>query len=233
MTNADNILFRCSSLGAIMTEPKEKKELLSVTCKDELTKMYIQHKYGRSKHITSKYLEKGTVQEEESITLYSRFKKDFFQNNKARMTNEYLTGEWDIFKNSKVTDIKTSWDIFSFFKSKSEKIDKKYYFQLHGYAALLKAEKASLVYCLVNTPENLIESEKKSIWWKMGCPNEDSLELQAAYAEIEQNSNFEDIPIKERVIEHEIIIDQAVIQSIYDRIELCRKWMNENLFNQE
>ena len=85
----------------------------------------------------------------------------------------------------------------------------------------------------MNTPENLIESEKKSIWWKLGCPDESSQDLQNAYSEIEKNANFDDIAISERVIEHSIEINADVIQSIYDRIELCRKWMNDNLFNQK
>ena len=52
------------------------------------------------------------------------------------MSNEFITGEWDILKNEIVTDIKTSWDIFSFFKAKNEPLNKDYYFQLHVFYKL-------------------------------------------------------------------------------------------------
>ena len=73
--NANNIKFRCSSLGALMTEARNKSGQLSETCKSELIKVFIAEKYGRTKNIQSKYLEKGIAQEEDSITLYSKFKK--------------------------------------------------------------------------------------------------------------------------------------------------------------
>jgi hypothetical protein len=231
--NANNIKFRCSSLGALMTEARSKSGQLSETCKSELIKVFINEKYGRSKNIQNKYLEKGISQEEESITLYSKFKKNYFVNNKARMSNDFITGEWDILKNDIVTDIKTSWDIFSFFKSKNDSLNKDYYYQLHGYMSLTGAKSATLVYCLVNTPLNLIEQEKKSIWYKMDCPDNDSPEYVAACEEIELRSIYEDIPVNERVFEIEIERNEEIIEAINKRVLECREWMNLNLFEDE
>ena len=229
--NADNIKFRCSSLGALMTEARTKSGQLSETCKSELIKVFINEKYGRSKSIQSKYLEKGISQEEESITLYSKFKKSFYVNNKARMSNEFITGEWDILKNEIVTDIKTSWDIFSFFKAKNEPLNKDYYYQLHGYMSLTGAKSATLAYCLVNTPLNLIEQEKKSLWFKMNCPDHEAIEYLKGCEEIERLSIYEDIPIQERVFEIEIERNEEIIEAINKRVLECREWMNLNLFN--
>ena len=231
--NANNIKFRCSSLGALMTESRSKSGILSETCKSELIKVFINEKYGRSKSIQNKYLEKGIAQEEDSITLYSKFKKNYFVNNKARMSNEFITGEWDILKNEIVTDIKTSWDIFSFFKAKNETLNKDYYFQLHGYMSLTGAKSATLAYCLVNTPLNLIEQEKKNLWFKLNCPDLESIEYLAGCEEIERLSIYEDIPVNERVFEIEIERNEETIEAINKRVLECREWMNINLFCNE
>jgi hypothetical protein len=231
--NANNIKFRCSSLGALMTESRSKSGILSETCKSELVKVFINEKYGRSKSIQNKYLEKGISQEEDSITLYSKFKKNYFVNNKARMSNEFITGEWDILKNEIVTDIKTSWDIFSFFKAKNETLNKDYYFQLHGYMSLTGAKSATLAYCLVNTPLNLIEQEKKNLWFKLNCPDLQSIEYLAGCEEIERLSIYEDIPVNERVFEIEIERNEETIEAINKRVIECREWMNTNLFCNE
>ena len=45
--NADNILFRCSSFGYIMTEPRSKSETLSETTKTHLVEKFVSTKYGR------------------------------------------------------------------------------------------------------------------------------------------------------------------------------------------
>jgi hypothetical protein len=231
--NADNIKFRCSSLGALMTESRSKSAVLSETCKSELIKVFINEKYGRTKSIQNKYLEKGISQEEESITLYSKFKKNYFVNNKARMSNEFITGEWDILKNDIVTDIKTSWDIFSFFKAKNEPLNKDYYFQLHGYMSLTGAKSSTLAYCLVNTPLNLIEQEKKSLWFKLNCPDHEAIEYLKGCEEIERLSIYEDIPVNERVFEIEIERNEETIEAINKRVLECREWMNLNLFGNE
>ena len=149
------------------------------------------------------------------------------------MSNEFITGEWDILKNEIVTDIKTSWDIFSFFKAKNETLNKDYYFQLHGYMSLTGAKSATLAYCLVNTPLNLIEQEKKNLWFKLNCPDLESIEYLAGCEEIERLSIYEDIPVNERVFEIEIERNEETIEAINKRVLECREWMNINLFCNE
>ena len=63
MTNWDETLIRCSSIGALMTEPKEKAAReageLSKTAKTHLKSVYIQEKYGRIKDIVTKPMQKA------------------------------------------------------------------------------------------------------------------------------------------------------------------------------
>jgi hypothetical protein len=226
--SANDILFRCSSLGKIMTEPRNKSEVLSATCIEELNRIYIEHKYGKKKTIENKYLEKGTLQEESSITLYSMFKKKPFRNNKKRMSNSFITGEWDILDSELTIDIKTSWDIWSFWKNKNSQPDKNYVCQLNGYMDLNGTKAAKIAYCLVSSPESLIEREIKSMWYKLGCPDIESDIYIEMSQEIVSNMTYDEMPVKDRVIEIDVPKDEKLIESIYNRIELCRNYMSQN-----
>ena len=229
ITTADNILFRCSANGKLMTEPRTKSETLSETTKKYLVEVFIQHQYGREKDITNKYITKGLQVEEDSITLYSQYKGRFFKKNESRLFNEYLAGTPDIILDNEIIDIKSSWDIFSFYNSKTGGLNKDYYWQLQGYMALTGAQKAKLVYCLVDTPNAIFLRELNSLKWQMGVNDDTDKLFQEAANKLEENMRYSDIPIEERVHEIDIERNDADIDKLYSRINDCRKWINENL----
>jgi len=108
--------FHPSSLGKLMTPAKAKDDLLGETCKEALLEIWIEETYGRRKDITNKYMEKGTLQEEDSITLYSLVTKTFYKKNTDQVSNDFLIGTPDLYKGEtimtaeEIKDIKTSWD---------------------------------------------------------------------------------------------------------------------------
>lgn len=233
-----NTLFRCSSLSKLMTNPKLKADIeagnLSETTKTYLLEVYISEKYNRDKNVTSKYMEKGLLVEEDSITLYSRVMKKFFKKNESKLSNEFIKGTPDLYTGLEITeadlviDIKSSWDIFSFFKVKFDNsINKDYWWQLQGYMALTGASKAKLVYCLVDTPDTLIEDEKRKLLYKMNAGTTENEDYIIACEELERSMRFSDIPMEDRVIEYSIDRDDKAIAQLYDRIERCRMYLNE------
>lgn len=235
--NADKILFRCSSLGYIMTEPKKKDEVLSETTKTHLVDKFVSVKYNRETDIQNRYISKGLAVEEDSITLYSRVTKQFFKKNELTLSNEFIAGTPDLFTGSivhqadLVIDIKSSWDIFTFFRTTQDKLNKMYYWQLQGYMALTGAKSSRLVYCLVNTPAPLIYDEMNKLKWKMGVINpETDKNYQDACAEIEKVCKYDDVPMEERFNEIVIERNDEDIARVYERVNLCREWMNANLF---
>jgi len=235
--NANEILFRCSSLGHIMTESRSKSDPLSETCKGHLSDVFISKKYGRRTDIVSRYMTKGTMVEEDSLTLYSRVKKKFYVKNEEHFTNEYISGTPDIIlvdgaMPTEIIDIKSAWDIHSFFRAKAKELNKMYYWQLMGYMALTGATLGRIAYCLVNTPESLQDGERKSLWYKMGQPAGDNNEWIEACQELDRSMIYDDIPIAERVYDlFTVERDESAIQAIYKRVEQCRNWMNTELFN--
>ncbi len=227
--NADNILFRCSSLGHIMTEPKLKGEVLSETCKTHLVDKFVSVKYGRNTDIQNRYTIKGNMVEEDSLTLYSRYKKEFYKKNDQRLQNLFISGTPDIILPDEVKDIKSSWDIYTFFRNTTSKLNKLYYWQLLGYMILTNTQKATLAYCLVNTPDILIADEKRKLSYKMGIIDS-SHDYELACKEIELLSIYDDIPINEKIIEINIERNKEDEARLYQRIIECRKYMNTILF---
>lgn len=230
--------FRCSSLGKLMTNPQGKKDVdnwqgLSETTKTYLMECYVREKYGRDKNIINKYIEKGLAVEEDSITLYSRVTKTFFKKNEDKLENEFICGTPDLFIGEHIIgcqtiiDIKSSWDIYTFFATMTKPVNKDYLYQLQGYCALSGAPGAKLVYCLVDTPLPLIRDELKRTQWKMGVSDDSTNEAYIAAAEyLEKSMTFSDIDIKERYIENQITRDEDLILAVYKRVELCREFLS-------
>lgn len=200
---------------------------LSATCKSYLIECYVTEVYGRQKDVYSKYMEKGLAVEEDALTLYSLVKGEYFKKNEERISNEFIDGCPDIREFKHVRDIKSSWDIFTFFNSKLSKIDIGYDWQLNGYQWLDNAESATLAYCLIDTPETLIQKEVNQLMWNMGAATSESPEFLEAKAKMEHGMRFGDIPRDERIHEKFIRRDDSKIAQIPDRVKECREWLSE------
>lgn len=229
-------LFRCSSLGYLMVEPKSKADKdagnLSEGAKTHLIDVYVSAKYGRQTDIQNRYVNKGLMVEEDSITLYSRLKKTFFLKNEEHLFNSFIKGTPDMFTGKDIyhaetiIDVKSSWDIFTFFRTHTKGINSLYWWQLQGYMALTGATSANLAYCLINTPEMLINDEKRKLMYKMGCATTESDEFLMACAELEKAMIYDDVPMHERLIEFQIERDEDAIKSIYQKVQKGREYLN-------
>ena len=156
------IRFRCSSIGKLMTAPKSKAEgPLSVGAKTYIRQLAAQEILGIDFEVSSKAMEKGIVCEQESINLLNSVRGLSLVKNTERKTNDYLTGECDLFDASKKRghDIKTSWSAATFPILSIDCEDKLYEWQMRGYMMLWDADEWEVNYCLVDTPETLIGFE--------------------------------------------------------------------------
>jgi hypothetical protein len=229
------ILFRSSAVHHIMTDPKSKSEEISEGCKTHLIDVYVSKKYGRNTEINTKYTNKGLFCEDDSITLYSRVKKQFFKKNEIWLTNDHVSGTPDLYTGesintaTRIIDIKSSFDIYTFFRSKFKPLNKEYYWQLQSYMMLTGAKTSTLAYCLVNTPSNILEDEKRKLWYGMGGNNGnvDQELYSEACEKLAILHTYDDIPMKDRVHEIEIPRNDVDIEKIRVRVEECRKYMKE------
>jgi len=157
------IKFRASSLSEIMTDPKSKDEILSVGAKTAITKIAKEIIYGYDEQFSSKYTEKGLRVEDESIDLLGSVLLKSFVKNKERKTNDWITGEPDIVTEDSIIDIKSSWSLATFPVLAEQGKDKGYEMQLRAYMWLWDKPKATIAYCLVSTPEDLMKWEEQSL----------------------------------------------------------------------
>ena len=156
------ILFRCSSIGKLMTEPKTKAEgPLSVGAKTYIRQLAAQEIFGVDFEVSSKQMEKGILVEPESIALINRVRSLALTKNTERKKNEFITGEADLFdaQRNRGHDAKSSWSAATFPILPIDCEDKLYEWQMRGYMALWDASEWEVNYCLINTPEHLIGFE--------------------------------------------------------------------------
>lgn len=195
---------------------------LSTTTKSYLEQLHLEEVFGRRKEIQSKYLDKGIMVEEDSLTLYTEVTGELFVKNKTRFENEYITGEPDNKQGNKIRDIKSSWELGTFPLYDSEIKNKDYIWQLMGYMILTGYTLSELIYCLVDTPLMLIEDEKRRISWKMGM-----LEITDELSEeIERSMTFQDIPKEMRVKVFNLEYSEVYRDALYKQIDLCREYLN-------
>lgn len=161
------IRFRASSLSELMTDPKEKSEVLSKGAKTYLEKMAKEYVYGFNQVISGKEMEKGLIVEDEAISLYNSV---FFTNHKKnteRRNNEWLTGECDIFTGSKVIDIKSPWSLATFpatiAAAQAACKERGYDWQGRAYMMLWDVDSFEVAFCMVNTPDDLIRYEQEEL----------------------------------------------------------------------
>tara|TARA_R100001440_G_scaffold4923_1_gene10833 strand:+ start:12279 stop:12947 length:669 start_codon:yes stop_codon:yes gene_type:complete len=215
--------IRCSAIGKIMTNARSKSEVLSKTCKAYLQELAIEEMYGIKKEFSSRYTDKGNIVENESIELAQQVLDcGFIHKNEEKLSNDYLTGTPDVNTNDILLDIKSSYDGTTFPFFAEEIPTKDYYYQLMGYMALTGKTKSLLVYCLTNTPSEIVEDEVRREHWKNHLIDE-SEELRQ---EVESKHNFDHIPTEKRIKTFEVNYDEEVIQAIYKRIEECREYYN-------
>lgn len=238
-------LFRCSSIGTLMTNGTGKdSDKPGKTCKSKLHEIYKELTTLRKREYSSKYIDKGVRCEEDALTLLSLYKRQFYSKNKERINNKFLSGEPNIIALPEGYDTKCSWDIWTFPEFETE-LDKGYDFQNHGYIDLTGADKWTTVYCLINAPADLIDKEKKFIYYELGMPDDNDPDYIERCIEVEKNMIFDmktfkkhyphydlacrdwkyDLPIEDRIKEFMTERSEDKLKSIYQRIEECREYL--------
>ncbi len=161
-----DLLFRCSSIGKLMTEPKTLKEgPLSVGAKTHVRELAAQAIFGVDFEVSGKAMEKGIQCEPDSIALLNSVRGLSLVKNTERRNDGFLSGECDLFHapRRRGHDLKTSWSIQTFPIALADCEDKLYDWQMRGYMRLWDADEWEVNYCLVNTPEKLIGYEPLSL----------------------------------------------------------------------
>lgn len=217
--------IRASAIGQIMTNGTcEDRGKMGKTCKSYLDQWIKEQIYGRTKEFSNKYTEKGLTVEVDSLNLVAEhLGYGLLFKNEDRFKNRYITGTPDCILSDHIIDFKSSWDCFTFPLFESV-IDKDYFAQGQGYMDLTGRDRYKLIYTLIDTPKELIYKEASSYCYKNGLDLDDEI-----LKEFTQRMTYPDIPIEKRIKVFEFEKDQNYIDSIYQRVIECRKYIKERL----
>ena len=197
--------FKCraSASGLLMTNPRNKSELLSETTKSYLHDWLKESIYGQRKEINSKYIDKGLEYEDLAIDKAIEWLDlPFAIKNSKRFDDEFFTGEPDLILSDCVIDIKNSWDCWNFPLFENEIPTRGYEYQVQVYMHLTGLRKASVVYVLLNTPET-----------------HNSMEI-----------DYSNVDKKYRIKRFDFQYDEEIINKLKERVILSREYINSIKF---
>lgn len=210
--NLPEFKIRCSAIGQIMTNSRTKGQL-SKTAQSYVETWIKEQIYKRRKVITTKYMDKGNMVENESISFAGRVLNSDITKNEQRYENELLIGTPDVITEDYVIDVKNSWDCFTFPLFYENVPNKDYFYQAQGYMALTGLSHYKLIYTLLDTPDSLIEREFKY-----------ASELH--YDTFAKDYRYSEIDEAYRIRIFEIERDDDVIDAINGRVIECREYIN-------
>lgn len=212
---------------------KRENPELSETAKRFVRETVISAMTKARKEIKSKYLEKGLLVEDDSISLLSDIDNNFYIKNFERKSDDYFTGECDISEMDVIQDVKSSWDIFTFYEAEWKQL---YYAQGQVYMRLWGANEFWLRYCLVNKPYAMYRKEIDALEFKYGNSEvsfDKSPNYHREYDIINYNSLYSgdfalrQIPPEERVITFKCVKDDEYMKELIERVEMARKYASE------
>lgn len=224
----DDYLIRASGIGNLMGKPRGDA-YLTKTAQSYLRQLWIESVYGRVYDPYSKYLEKGTLQEETSITLLQdvRKSKRLYDKNEEQFENKFIVGTPDIITEDSIIDIKTKWDIWTFAAEEPVEAtgrNSNYYWQVQAYMWLTGKKKAEVVFTLVDTPEHLVYSEFQKTVYNMDATTEELNEIEDA---IRLSHTYDDIDKVDRIKAYSVTSSDEAIWKIKDRVAAARMFLNQ------
>lgn len=198
--------------------------LIDLNIKSYVKQWYIENKYGKRKDWSNKYTDKGTMVEVESIELLAKTLGRKMEKNEKFYENEYMTGTPDVVLRKEIVDMKNSWDLFTFPLFCKTAPNTNYLWQLEGYMELADKPVASLVYALMNTPEDLRYTELRKISFDAG---ENGQLSETMERESEEYHDYTDLPIHKRFKVFSIARNRHKARQIEKRVIECRKYILE------
>ncbi len=181
---------------------------------------------------------KGRKQEAQAGALLSFVDNIEYKVHKDRISNNFLSGEIDlyagesVYKATRLPDIKNSWDYTVFLKKINGGLEGGQKEQLQGYGDITGCTDLLIANCLVDCTEQNIEDVKWRVVKKFGATTIESPEFLQEWAKWERSMLFSHIDPYKRV--HKIPVEPFTgfeRQKVYDRVKYARDWLS--IFHEE
>jgi hypothetical protein len=235
----EQIKFRCSKLGDLMTNPKLKADkeagLLSQTAKSYIKELWLYNKFGYQEPLLTPAILKGRLLEQDAFSLVQEvlggeyretYRNVLKKKGLKYLENDFITGTPDLVLNEEdyVEDTKVCQNLDTF---SNVELTTNYEMQLQGYMCLTGRRKARLIYCLLKTPEQFIKSQKTKYYY-MFDGQDDNTDYIEISKQLEHNNNIiNEIPKELRIKIFTIDYDQEKINLLYSKIEQARIYYSQ------
>lgn len=222
--NKEMVKFRCSMVGILMTDPKLKADKeagnLSEGAKTYIESVFLENNYGYKDFFQTDETLKGILTESTSLKLvHDVLGGEFRFKNRDLFENDYIKGTPDVILSEIIEDIKSSFTIKTFLGSD---ITKQYEWQLRAYMWLTGRKKARLIYCLNDTPSEILTKLKHRESYKYS--ETDFLDV---CNQIDKNHTYSHIPAKDRVKVFEIEHSDEKIELLKAKIIKAREYYSQ------
>lgn len=188
---------------------------------------WLRDRYGYKKPVVTLEMLKGQMCEQDTMGLTQSVLggPQFRTKCKVAKEDEYHLGHCDIDlkKEDCIEDIKTSWDLSTFFAV--EDYPELYYAQGQVYMRLYKRGKFRLIYGLVSTPDELIEQELNKFRYKFGG-DYDNKHYKEIEEQVYHNHKVDHIPKEDRIKIFEFERNDEYIRELERRVVLAQEIYN-------
>jgi hypothetical protein len=207
-------MIRCSSIGKIMTKPRNKTEEFSETAKTAMLDIARERMFGVRKSIDNlQVIQKGNMCEDHGIELYNNvFLYDLKKAQASeRRNNGIITGEPDLIAlgSRKGVDIKLAWSLLTFPLTEDQAGKKDYEWQARGYMALWDVPVWEIAYCMVDTPVDILKP----------------------WDDLDHHTVDPSIPLHHRITVASFERDMKIEKEMLDKCHKANEWVEEAIKN--
>lgn len=175
---------------------------------------------------------KGKKQEPLAKKLLEVYDGVVYNIHKERISNEFLTGELDlylgesVYEATNVTDLKNAEDYVKFLRKVQNGVEPGQREQVATYCLITGATEGFIAHTCVDFPEEDIIEMQMKVVRKLNCISTESHEFLREWPKWERSMRVGHISPRKRV--HKIPIElfsETEKQQIYDRVKVCREFL--------
>jgi hypothetical protein len=182
---------------------------------------WMRNTFGYDEPLVSNEILKGLMCEDEIIGIMTRHLHGGFRvKNDEWFEDEHFTGTPDVVLDDVIEDAKCSWTLRTFVETRRP--DPLYYAQGQVYMALTGRKLFRLAHVLVDTPHDLVEEEKKRLYFRFNC-DEDNPHYKELVAKVDSmHCIARKIPEHQRIKVFEFAYNPDYIATLRQRVEQAR-----------
>jgi len=198
---------------------------LGATAKAVVEQRFLEVQYGARQPVVTDEMLKGHMVESDSVRLLDQvlpvneYRKLYTG---KRRHNDFFDGICDIELSDVIEDMKSSWSLVTFFKTRQSTIPEDYYGQGQVYMDLFGKDKFRLCYVLVSTPDELLYKAERRLEYKFN--SDESKDYQEAVEQLWSIHKVNHIPAQDRVKVFEFERNEEYLTELKKRVEYAREY---------